>query len=110
MSNSNEGMSWGTTIIICMLGMILWTLADIYGEYKKRGIRKSVKLVEDNKFVVFRVLNIHGSDTGMISYLGSNEWRVYVDGIFPLRHWMISSVTLSVPVLNSLDVGVIRPL
>lgn len=45
---------------------------------------KNVELVEKSNFTVFRVFNEHGSDTGIISFHGGNEWRVYVDN-FPAQ-------------------------
>ena len=38
--------------------------------------------VSEEKTSVFRVFDDCGNDTGMISYLGKNEWRVFVDN-FP---------------------------
>lgn len=43
---------------------------------------KNVQQVENTSSLLFRVMDAHGNDTGMITYLGSNEWRVYVDN-FP---------------------------
>ena len=51
---------------------------------KLNSLFSNVEKVDDNKFQVFRVVNEHGSDAGMITYLGENEWRIYVDN-FPLQ-------------------------
>lgn len=55
------------------------------------------KFADNNKDAVFRVFDEHGNDTGMISYLGENEWRVYVDN-FPgekqYYQWNLPTKTL----------------
>lgn len=42
----------------------------------------NVVVGDDDRFEAWRVLDQNGSDKGMISYLGENEWRVFVDN-FP---------------------------
>lgn len=44
---------------------------------------RNIEIIEDTvSRAMYRVFNEYGSDTGMISYLGDNEWRVWVDN-FP---------------------------
>lgn len=43
MSTSSGGMSWGTTVIIFLLCLILWGFADFYGDYKKNNMSEQEK-------------------------------------------------------------------
>jgi hypothetical protein len=42
----------------------------------------NVERLNDDRCQAFRVCNEYGSDAGTLSYLGKNEWRIYVDN-FP---------------------------
>ncbi|NOY72412.1 MAG: hypothetical protein GXP14_08545 [Gammaproteobacteria bacterium] len=46
------------------------------------SIFSNVKRIEYSRHHNYRVVNEHGSDAGMLTYLGRNEWRAYVDN-FP---------------------------
>jgi hypothetical protein len=48
------------------------------------NIFSNVERVEDDRFQVFRVRDENGSDAGMMTYMGKNEWRVFVDN-FPCQ-------------------------
>ena len=43
---------------------------------------RSVEKVDDGRVDAFRVMDGQGSDLGMITHLGKNEWRIFVDN-FP---------------------------
>lgn len=43
---------------------------------------RNVERIDGSKYSIFRVKDEYGNDAGMISYLGENEWRVFVDN-FP---------------------------
>ena len=42
----------------------------------------NIERLDDDRCESFRVRNEHGSDAGTMSYLGKNEWRIFVDN-FP---------------------------
>lgn len=57
----------------------------------------NVQLVPDDRFTVYRVLDQYGSEAAMLSHLGGNEWRAFVDN-FPGRKkffsWNLPALTL----------------
>ena len=42
----------------------------------------NVSVIEDDRFPVYSVKDNYGTESGIITYLGKSEWRVYVDN-FP---------------------------